>query len=85
MGKDAGRCWYRSNGFGTLLQAVESSCCCIEVGFGLGKGSGSANRTVGGEDLLHGFAPGVGVDLRLDFIDDRFGILFDDIEETLDS
>lgn len=48
-------------------------------------GSGSANRTVGGDDLLSVLKTVVGVDFRLDFIDDRLGLLDAEIEETLEA
>jgi hypothetical protein len=43
------------------------------------------NRTVESEDLLSLLISKDGFDFGLDFIDDRFGILDVDLEETLDS
>ncbi|CAO2658696.1 Nn.00g064190.m01.CDS01 [Neocucurbitaria sp. VM-36] len=77
-------------GFGTLL--VRSSGCWglfgIDAGhvYDFGNGSGSTNRTVGGDNLLLRFVPTGCEVLRLDFIDDRFGVDTDELDdETLES
>jgi hypothetical protein len=54
--------------------------CCTGVGFGLETGSGSAKRTVGGEDFLLKLTTTSCVDLRLGFIDDRLGLLDADVD-----
>jgi hypothetical protein len=51
----------------------------------VGFGSGSANRTVAGEGLLSILISKDCFDFRLDFMEDRFGTLDVDLEETLDS
>lgn len=68
-----------------MLRVQPGLCCAVKVDLGLGVGSGSANRTVGGDDLLSALKTVVGVDFRLDFIDDRLGLLDAETEETLEA
>jgi hypothetical protein len=48
-------------------------------------GPGSANRTVGGDDPLLILISVDGFDFRPDFIDDRRGMLEEDLEQMLES
>jgi hypothetical protein len=48
-------------------------------------GSGSANRTVAGDDPLLILISVDGLDFKLGFMDDRFGMLEEDLEETLEA
>jgi len=72
----------------TLRVGCERLCAlCLRaergVGLGFNGGSGSANRTVGGEDPLLNLECEDGGDLTLGLMDDRFGAVDVDEKEVL--